>query len=138
MNLSAIIRIPFRPQALIFAGLMFLTTGLITSCYEENLSSTSGVSSLNLCEDQPANTFHCLDDTKFQLCTGNDNFVVNSCPVGLCATRSPANKNPCLGSERAAEIDGVVSCSFFAVRTCLTFSAFSFLAWLVYCLSCFY
>jgi hypothetical protein len=62
---------------------------------------------LNLCRGQVANTFHCIDDTSFQLCTGDGTFVVNSCPPGLCATRTPADRNPCIGRERAAEIDGV-------------------------------
>lgn len=62
---------------------------------------------MNLCLHQAANTFHCIDDTSFQLCTGNDNYVVNSCPKGYCATRHPASKNPCVGAARARQIDGV-------------------------------
>jgi hypothetical protein len=62
---------------------------------------------LNLCVGQVANSFHCIDDTKFQLCTGDGTFVVNSCPRGLCATRHPAIRNPCVGADRAREIDGV-------------------------------
>jgi hypothetical protein len=68
---------------------------------------TSTVAVRNLCASQAANTFHCIDDTSFQLCTGNDNFVVNSCPKGFCATRHPAHKNPCIGAARARQIDGV-------------------------------
>jgi len=61
----------------------------------------------NLCAGQPANTFHCTDDTSFQLCTGNDNYVVNACPKGFCATRHPASRNPCIGAARARQVDGV-------------------------------
>jgi hypothetical protein len=70
-------------------------------------NQAGGVCTLNLCVGQPANTFHCEDDTSFQLCTGNGNFIVNSCPKGFCATRHPAEKNPCIGAARAAQIDGV-------------------------------
>jgi hypothetical protein len=61
----------------------------------------------NLCVGQAANTFQCLDDTRFEHCTGNDGFVVNSCPPGLCATRTPSNQNPCVGRDVAARVDGV-------------------------------
>ena len=62
---------------------------------------------VNLCLNQAANTFHCEDDTKFQLCVGGGKFVVESCPAHLCATRNPPVKNPCIGAVRAAEIDHV-------------------------------
>jgi hypothetical protein len=52
--------------------------------------------------------FECIDDTKFKLFTSETSFVVNSCPAGLCATRSPKFKNPCIGRDRAAVIDGVI------------------------------
>jgi hypothetical protein len=65
------------------------------------------VKSVNLCEGQVANSFHCIDDTNFQLCIGGDQFVVNACPKGFCATRHPSTKNPCVGAARALEIDGV-------------------------------
>jgi len=74
---------------------------------KETPSPEGFVGTKNLCVKQAANTFHCTDDTRFELCTGGDNFVVNSCPQGLCATRHPANKNPCVGADRAREIDGV-------------------------------
>jgi hypothetical protein len=71
-------------------------------------STNSAASSLNLCVGQVANSFHCIDDTRFQLCTGNGTFVVEACGApGLCATRHPAIKNPCIGAQRATEIDGV-------------------------------
>ena len=76
----------------------------------DDASSTSSAASstVNLCLGQPANSFHCLDDTKFELCTGFSNgFVINSCPPGLCATRHPPIQNPCIGAARATEIDGV-------------------------------
>ena len=69
--------------------------------------NTSAVAGGNLCTNQAANTFQCIDDTSFQHCIGNDQFVVNSCPKGLCATRHPANQNPCVGADRAAQLDGV-------------------------------
>ena len=68
---------------------------------------TAVVTNVNLCQGQAANTFHCVDDTRYQQCIGGDQFVVNSCPAGLCATRHPASKNPCVGAARALEIDGV-------------------------------
>jgi hypothetical protein len=52
--------------------------------------------------------FECIDDTKFKLFTSTNDFVINSCPPGLCATRTPKFKNPCIGRDRATEIDGVV------------------------------
>ena len=76
----------------------------------EESDSTSGASSsghVNLCVNQVANSFHCLDDTRFELCTGGGNFVVESCPAHLCATRHPAIENPCIGAARAQQIDGV-------------------------------
>jgi hypothetical protein len=55
-----------------------------------------------------ANQFQCLDETRFKhfLSSDPNNFVVNSCPPGLCQTRKPRIKNPCIGAERAAQIDG--------------------------------
>jgi hypothetical protein len=76
----------------------------------EDTGSESNAASAtpNLCVGQAGNTFHCLDDTRFELCTGfNSGFVIESCPPGLCATRHPANKNPCVGAARATQIDGV-------------------------------
>jgi hypothetical protein len=70
--------------------------------------SNAATAAPNLCVGQAGNTFHCLDDTRFELCTGfNSGFVIESCPPGLCATRHPANKNPCVGAARATQIDGV-------------------------------
>jgi hypothetical protein len=70
--------------------------------------SSAASATVNLCVGQAANTFHCLDDTRFELCTGvGSGFVVESCPPGLCATRHPASKNPCIGAARATQIDGV-------------------------------
>ena len=58
--------------------------------------------------DFKANDFECIDDTRFRHYTNNQgDFVIQSCAVaGLCATRTPPSKNPCIGKERAAEIDG--------------------------------
>ena len=76
---------------------------------DDAASASSAVSgTVNLCLGQQANTFHCLDETRFELCTGfNSGFVIESCPPGLCATRHPPDKNPCVGAARATEIDGV-------------------------------
>ncbi len=57
-------------------------------------------------EEDKANTFECIDDTQYKHFINNDNFVIESCPEGLCFTRVPANKNPCIGQELAQEIDG--------------------------------
>jgi hypothetical protein len=61
----------------------------------------------NLCIGQAANTFQCIDDTRFQHCIGGDQFAEGSCPANLCATRTPSSGNPCIGRDRAREIDGV-------------------------------
>ncbi|KAJ3358864.1 hypothetical protein HDU91_005100, partial [Kappamyces sp. JEL0680] len=50
--------------------------------------------------------FECIDDTKFKQFTSATSFIVQSCPPGFCATRNPPFKNPCIGKQRAAEIDG--------------------------------
>ncbi|KAI8914532.1 hypothetical protein EDD86DRAFT_182197, partial [Gorgonomyces haynaldii] len=51
--------------------------------------------------------FQCIDDTKFKqfISTNPQDFVIGSCPPGFCATRTPPIKNPCIGKERAAQID---------------------------------
>ena len=93
-----------------FAVSSFLVGLTLLACSaadEASESSNSAIVAKNLCVGQDANTFHCIDDTSFELCTGGDRFVVESCPKGFCATRHPANKNPCIGAERAKEIDGV-------------------------------
>ncbi|KAI9005866.1 hypothetical protein BC832DRAFT_523736, partial [Gaertneriomyces semiglobifer] len=48
----------------------------------------------------------CIDDTRFQKFTSETDFVVQSCPPGFCFTRDPPLKNPCIGKDRALEIDG--------------------------------
>ena len=53
-----------------------------------------------------AGDFQCIDDTKFKQFTSATSFVVNSCPPGFCVTRSPPKKNPCIGKEKALQIDG--------------------------------
>jgi hypothetical protein len=53
-----------------------------------------------------ANTFECIDDTRFRLFSGNGQFTIGSCPPGFCATRTPPNKNPCVGRANADRIDG--------------------------------
>ena len=53
-----------------------------------------------------ANDFFCINNTFFMhFVDNNGNFVVNQCPKGLCFTRFPPNKNPCIGRIRALEID---------------------------------
>jgi hypothetical protein len=52
------------------------------------------------------NTFECIDDTRFRLFSGNGQFTIGSCPPGFCATRTPPNKNPCVGRANADRIDG--------------------------------
>jgi hypothetical protein len=54
-----------------------------------------------------ANTFQCIDDTQFrQFTDDNGTFVMGSCPQGLCFTRNPPSRNPCIGKEKAQKIDG--------------------------------
>ena len=56
--------------------------------------------------DTKANDFVCIDDTKFKHFVDSKNFFVKDCAVpGMCFTRKPPNKNPCIGKERALEID---------------------------------
>jgi len=73
----------------------------------ESLERGDSSRSVNLCLGQDINTFHCIDNTQFQHCTGDGTFVVKSCPANLCATRTPALGNPCIGRELAAQVDGV-------------------------------
>ncbi|KAI8900162.1 hypothetical protein BC833DRAFT_523817, partial [Globomyces pollinis-pini] len=54
-----------------------------------------------------ANDFQCIDDTKFRHFITVTDSVEGSCPPGMCATRSPPSKNPCVGKENAARIDKV-------------------------------
>lgn len=62
----------------------------------------------NFCAGKAGNTFYCVNDTEFQHCTGvKDGFVLKSCPAAICVTRSPANRNPCVGREAAAREDGL-------------------------------
>jgi hypothetical protein len=85
-----------------------LTVIACSAAPDDGASSESSAASAatNLCLGQAGNTFHCLDSTRFELCTGfNNGFVIESCPPGLCATRHPADRNPCVA--RAAQIDGV-------------------------------
>jgi hypothetical protein len=89
----------------LLAGLaLFACSGSSEDAASDESAASKGV---NLCVNQAANTFHCLDDSRFQLCTGNGTFVVESCPAHLCATRHGPEKNPCVGADRAAQIDGV-------------------------------
>jgi hypothetical protein len=74
---------------------------------EESAEGLVQNAGLNLCIGQPANSFQCIDDTRFQHCVGGDAFVVNSCAAGLCATRTPSIQNPCVGREVATRVDGV-------------------------------
>jgi len=93
-----------------FSVAVALTVIACSAAPDDGAASESSAASKapNLCLGQAGNTFHCLDDTRFELCTGfNDGFVIESCPPGLCATRHPANKNPCVGAARATQIDGV-------------------------------
>ena len=96
--------------AVAFAFVAAMTAIACSGGSGEESDSTSGAASsghVNLCVNQVANSFHCLDDTRFELCTGGGNFVVESCPAHLCATRHPAIENPCVGAALAAQIDGV-------------------------------
>lgn len=52
-----------------------------------------------------ANDHVCIDDTRFMHFVSSINFFVKSCPKGLCFTRVPPNKNPCIGKELALSID---------------------------------
>jgi hypothetical protein len=53
-----------------------------------------------------ANDNICVDDTTFRKFTSATDFVLQQCPPGLCFTRNPPVKNPCIGRERALAIDG--------------------------------
>ena len=52
-----------------------------------------------------ANDFECIDDTSFKHFTSATDFVVNKCAQGMCFTRNPPAKNPCVGKENALRID---------------------------------
>lgn len=52
--------------------------------------------------------FECIDDTQFKHFTSDTAFVIQSCPRGFCFTRNPKLKNPCIGKDRALQIDGGV------------------------------
>lgn len=53
-----------------------------------------------------ANDFECIDDTSFRHYIDSDNFVIKRCASsGLCFTRNPPNKNPCIGKVLALQID---------------------------------
>jgi hypothetical protein len=54
-----------------------------------------------------ANDFECIDDTKFKHFISSTEFVVKECPPGLCFTRVPKNKNPCIGKTAAILIDSM-------------------------------
>ncbi|KAL2917100.1 hypothetical protein HK105_203164 [Polyrhizophydium stewartii] len=56
-----------------------------------------------------AGDFQCIDDTRFKHFTSETAFVEGRCPAGLCFTRSPPLKNPCIGKEAAQRIDGTGS-----------------------------
>jgi hypothetical protein len=86
-------------------SILFACSGAGGEAAEQSSSDVTGLK--NLCVGQAAATFHCIDDTRFEECLGNGQFVVESCPKGLCATRHPPNQNPCIGAALAAQIDGV-------------------------------
>jgi len=96
-----------------YAAALAFVAGAVLACssgINEDADSTTGAatSTVNLCVGQAGNTFHCLDDTRFELCTGFQNgFVIESCPAHLCATRHPPSENPCVGAALAQQIDGV-------------------------------
>lgn len=53
-----------------------------------------------------ANEFECIDDTRFRHYVDSQNFFIKSCSApGLCFTRTPPSRNPCIGKTRAEEID---------------------------------
>lgn len=55
-----------------------------------------------------ANDFVCVDTTTFKHFTSPSDFVLGQCPAGLCFTRVPPAKNPCVGQANAQRIDKVV------------------------------
>lgn len=63
-------------------------------------------------DPQPAGTgvvagdFECIDDTSFKHFSSETAFTVDKCPAGLCFTRNPKKKNPCIGKANAQRIDG--------------------------------
>lgn len=61
----------------------------------------------NFCAGKAAGTFYCIDETVFQHCTGNNGFALKSCPAKLCVTRTPADRNPCVGRVAATNEDKV-------------------------------
>jgi len=86
-----------------FSAAVALTVIACSAAPDDGGSSESSAATAapNLCVGQAGNTFHCLDSTRFELCTGfRDQFVIESCPPGLCVTQSPANGNPCVGKAR--------------------------------------
>lgn len=60
---------------------------------------------INLVLTQTPNSFVCIDDTNFKHFIDANNFVIQQCPPGLCFTRSPSTKNPCIGKFLAEQID---------------------------------
>jgi hypothetical protein len=86
-------------------SILFACSGAGGESAEQSSSDVTGLK--NLCVGQAAATFHCIDDTRFEECIGGNQFVVEACPKGLCATRHPPNQNPCIGAALAAQIDGV-------------------------------
>lgn len=54
---------------------------------------------------QAPNSFVCIDDTHFKHFITANNFVIQSCPPGMCFTRNPSIKNPCIGKTLALQID---------------------------------
>jgi hypothetical protein len=78
----------------------------------ESNATSSNDSSVSVAQAAPtgivaqANDNICVDDTTFRKFTSATTFVLQQCPPGLCFTRTPPVKNPCIGRERALAIDG--------------------------------
>lgn len=71
-----------------------------------HLASCVSSSIKNIDVKVKANDFVCIDNTKFKHFVDPTTFFVKSCAVpGMCFTRKPPAKNPCIGKERALEID---------------------------------
>lgn len=55
-----------------------------------------------------AGDFQCVDTTNFLHFTSATASVPGACPHGLCFTRTPPNKNPCIGKDAAQKYSCVL------------------------------
>ena len=76
---------------------------------DNNTNQDTTENSLNdektLTQQFKANDNECIDDTRFRKYTSATEFVIQSCPPGMCFTRNPPVKNTCVGRENAIRID---------------------------------